>query len=291
MAAALIILATPSARGSSLSSSGSDVVAKRPAAVGKAVSGAAPKKRATKHYGWHPDLPDARDLLYAAPFAQITNLPAKADLRAKCPPVYDQGQLGSCTGNAIAAAVEFIHQPKFTPSRLFIYYNERVMEGTTVTDSGAQIRDGIKSVATLGVCPETDWGYDIKKFAVKPPAKAFTDALKTRATRYYRVVQDIAQMRGCLAEGFPFVFGFTVYESFESTAMAKSGVMTMPSGKDKVVGGHAVMAVGYIDAEQMIIVRNSWSAKWGLKGYFKMPYAYITSHRLASDFWTIRQET
>ncbi len=255
------------------------------------VSGAEPPQRKIAGYGWHPDLPDTRDLLYAAPYAQVTNLPASVDLRPQCPPVYDQGQLGSCTANAISAAVEFIHQPQFMPSRLFIYYNERKMEGTVASDSGAQIRDGIKSVATLGACPETNWPYDITKFAAAPPAQAYTDAKKTLATRYYRVVQDIAQIRGCLAEGFPFVFGFTVYEYFESAAMAQSGILKMPAAKEQVVGGHAVMAVGYDDGDQTMLVRNSWAANWGLQGYFKMPYAYITSHRLANDFWTIRQET
>jgi C1A family cysteine protease len=257
----------------------------------KTVPGAQPSPRTVARFGWNPDLPDGRDLLYAAPYAQATNLPPHVDLRPQCPPVYDQKKLGSCTANAIAAAVEFIHKPQFMPSRLFIYYNERAMEGTIGTDSGAQIRDGIKSVAKQGVCRERDWPYAIKRFTEKPPLHAYGDALHTRATRYYRIVQDIAQMRGCLAEGFPFVFGFTVYAYFESQAMAKTGVLTMPSGNEQVVGGHAVMAVGYNDAQQMMIVRNSWAPTWGLQGYFKMPYAYITSHRLASDFWTIRQET
>jgi len=255
------------------------------------VSGKAPPERTVHRYGWVADLPDTRDLLYAAPYEQVTNLPPRVDVRPQCPPVYDQGQLGSCTANAISGAIEFIHKPQFMPSRLFIYYNERKMEGTVNSDSGAQIRDGIKSVATQGACPETDWLYDISKFAETPPQQAYTDALKTRATRYYRVVQDIAQMRGCLAEGFPFVFGFTVYEYFESSAMATSGVLNLPAAGEQVVGGHAVMAVGYTDADQTMLVRNSWGATWGMQGYFKMPYAYITSHRLASDFWTIRQET
>lgn len=247
--------------------------------------------RKTHRYGWVPDLPDARDVMYAAPYAQTTNLPASADLRPRCPDVYDQGSLGSCTANAIAAAVEFIHDPRFMPSRLFIYYNERKIEGTVGSDSGAQIRDGIKSVATQGVCPETEWAYDPARFATTPPSTAYTDALATKATRYYRVVQDLAQMRGCLAEGFPFVFGFTVYEYFESEAMAASGALRLPAAGENVVGGHAVMAVGYDDAAQWIIVRNSWGSAWGNAGYFTMPYAYITSRQLASDFWTIRQET
>ena len=131
-----------------------------------------------KRYGWVPDLPDARDHMYAAPVTMVAKLPAMVDLRPQCPPPYDQGQLGSCTGNAIAGAVQFDREkqhltPDFVPSRLFIYYGERVIEGTVGTDSGAQIRDGIKVVANQGVPPETDRPYDITKFADKPPPAAF----------------------------------------------------------------------------------------------------------------------
>src|SRR5580765_6113404 len=155
------------------------------------------------HYGWVPDLPDQRDLIYSAPAAFITALPTAVDLRQHCPAVYDQGQLGSCTGNAIAGAVQFERKkqhltPDFVPSRLFIYYNERVIEGSVDNDSGAQIRDGIKVVNKLGVPPEKDWPYHIAKFAQKPPAKAFTDALKDRAVSYSRVTQSLTQMKGCL---------------------------------------------------------------------------------------------
>jgi C1A family cysteine protease len=129
--------------------------------------------RKIKGYGWIPDLPDHRDHLYAAPPPRLTALPPSTDLRPQCPPVYDQGQLGSCTANAIAGAIEFDQmkqgQTPFVPSRLFIYYNERDIEGTVGSDSGAQIRDGIKSVAQQGVCPEPEWPYDITKFTEKPP--------------------------------------------------------------------------------------------------------------------------
>src|SRR5262249_21513787 len=122
--------------------------------------------RKIKRYGWVPDFPDHRDHLYAAPVVNLSALPAKIDLRPHCPPVYDQGQLGSCTGNAIAGAIHFdrVKQhktPDFVPSRLFIYYNEREMEGTVSSDAGAQIRDGIKSVSERGDCPETQWPYEI----------------------------------------------------------------------------------------------------------------------------------
>jgi C1A family cysteine protease len=249
-------------------------------------------RRKIARYGWIPDLPDQRDHMFAAPAAVTGPLPAATDLRAKCPPVYDQGQLGSCTANAIAAAIQFDRMKqklaKLVPSRLFIYYNEREMEGTIKSDSGAQIRDGIKSVTKQGVCPEPDWPYDIGKFAQKPPAKAYKDAASDRAVSYQRLVQALSQMKGCLAAGYPFVFGFTVYESFESPAVARSGHASLPGSAEKVIGGHAVMGVGYSDARQWFLVRNSWGSSWGMKGYFTLPYAYINQAGLASDFWTIR---
>jgi C1A family cysteine protease len=246
-----------------------------------------------KRYGWIPDVPDQRDHLYAAPIARLRAFPPKTDLRRQCPAVYDQGELGSCTGNAIAGAVQFDRRKlkrrtDFVPSRLFIYYNERVIEHTVESDSGAQIRDGIKSVAKLGVCPETEWPYDIAKFAVKPPPTCYRHAKKYRAIGYQRVVQSLTQMKGCLASGYPFVFGFTVYESFESDRVARTGVVPMPAAAEKVLGGHAVLAVGYDDAAQRFIVRNSWGRRWGIAGYFTMPYAYLADDNLAADFWTIR---
>jgi len=249
--------------------------------------------RKIQRYGWQPDLPDHRDHLYAASPAILTTLPKQADLKSKCPAVYDQGQLGSCTANSIAAAVEFDQMKQrlasiFVPSRLFIYYNERAIEGTVASDSGAMIRDGIKSIAQQGVCPEPDWPYNISKFATKPPAKCYAEAAANKAISYQRLVQNLDQFKGCLASGFPFVFGFTVYEEFESAAVAKTGLVQMPAAGEKPIGGHAVLAVGYDDATQRFTVRNSWGSKWGIKGYFTIPYAYLVDKNLSSDFWTVR---
>jgi C1A family cysteine protease len=167
-------------------------------------------------------------------------LPSAIDLHSECPPVYDQGQLGSCTANAIGGAIEFNQRKQgsteFVPSRLFIYYNERVMEGTVNQDAGAQIRNGIKSVVQVGAPPETDWPYDITKFSQQPPDQAYQDAKQDIVSSYAAVAQSLTQMQGCLAAGYPFVFGFTVYESFESQAVASTGVVPMPAPGEHVVG-------------------------------------------------------
>jgi C1A family cysteine protease len=248
--------------------------------------------RAKARYGWNRDMPDQRDHFFSAPLDKFPQgVPPTVDLRSHCPPVYDQGQLGSCTANAIAGALEFDRKKQnlsdFVPSRLFIYYNERVMEGTVGSDSGAQIRDGIKSVAKIGAPPEKDWPYDIAKFTQRPPAQAYTDAKYDRALRYMRLVQTLQQMQGCLAGGYPFVFGFTVYESFESQAVAQTGIMPMPAPGEAKLGGHAVMAVGYDNTKRMMTVRNSWGSSWGDQGYFYMPYEFIISNN-TSDLWTVQ---
>jgi C1A family cysteine protease len=249
--------------------------------------------RSAKWYGWVPDLPDQRDRVFRAPLARTGPLPAKVDLRSQCPPVWDQGAIGSCTAHAIAGALEFDQMKQaladaFVPSRLFIYYNERVMEGTVDEDAGAMIRDGIKSVAKQGAPHEGLWPYDAKAFRTKPSKPAYADARKHAAVLYQRVTQDLSQLRGCLAAGYPVVFGFSVYASFESDAVASSGRVPMPAPKEKMVGGHAVLAVGYTHAQERFIVRNSWGTSWGLDGYFTMPYAYLLDGNLSDDFWTIK---
>ena len=250
-----------------------------------------PTKKINAWYGWTPDRPDQRDQLYATIAAPPKKLPSKVDLSAGCSSVEDQGQLGSCTANALVGNLEFLERKAGHTvndlSRLFIYYNERAMEGTINEDAGAMIRDGVKSLAKLGVCCEKNWPYAVGKFAAKPPAQCYKEASAHRATSYHRIL-TLQQMRQCLAEGYPFVFGFTVYEGFESAAVAKTGKLDMPKRSEKSLGGHAVCAVGYDDAAKRILVRNSWGTDWGMKGYFTMPYDYISSTNLADDLWTIR---
>ena len=245
-----------------------------------------------RRYGWKRDLPDRRDYYHS--FTRTSAPPAEVDLRDQCPPIVDQGKLGSCTANAIGGAFHFdelkqCEPDAFAPSRLFIYWNERDAEGTVDADSGAEIRDGIKSIARQGVCPETAWPYDITQFKVKPSEKCYADAVKHKAVLYKRVQQEEEQLKACLDAGLPFVFGFTVYESLETEEVAKSGVVPMPAEGEKVLGGHAVMCVGYRDSSRQFIVRNSWGPEWGMDGYCLFPYDYLLDPQLSSDFWTVQR--
>jgi len=206
--------------------------------------------------------------------------------------VEDQGQLGSCTGNALAGALEFLERKTSSPftdlSRLFIYYNERVIEHSVKSDSGAQIRDGVKTLAKQGVCSEKKWPYVVSKFESKPTTACYTEAKRHIISTYHRIL-TLDEMRTCLAEGYPFVFGFTVYEAFESQEVSRTGIVNLPGAAERVVGGHAVLGVGYDDGQRRFIVRNSWGPKWGQHGYFTIPYVYLASRNLADDFWTIRK--
>ena len=243
-------------------------------------------------YGYKKDKLDERDKkrVFMTPSVEA---PSTWSLKSKFPPVYDQGKLGSCTANGITSVFEYAlireQLTDFQPSRLFLYYNERDMEGTVATDSGAEIRDGIKTLFTLGVCPETDWPYDITQFAVKPPDECYKNAAFDRSVQYYRVDQTLEQLTASIRHGFPVVFGFTVFESFESETVADTGVMPMPQAGEKVLGGHCVVMVGYDNEKQAVLCRNSWSENWGDGGYFWMPYEFITNSEYCSDFWVVEK--
>jgi C1A family cysteine protease len=251
-------------------------------------------------YGWKKSQLDHRDLI--AEVAPAATLPQAFSLKAYSPPIYNQYQAGSCTGNGIARAVDMDRKiqglPFITPSRLFIYYGERVIEGTVGQDAGAEIRDGIKVVASEGVPPESDWPYTINAEQVpellftKPNPKAYQDALKFEALKYSTVPQTAAGVKSAMAVyKRPVVFGFSVFAAFESAEVAQSGIVPMPAPNDTPIGGHCVVAVAYDDAAQEFECANSWGTDWGLAGYFKMPYAYVLNPNLASDLWVISSES
>lgn len=221
---------------------------------------------------------------------------SKMDLRDNFPPVFDQGRLGSCVFNAIDGAYGFEMlkqaEPFLSMSRLFMYYNVRKNMGTINEDSGAEIKDAVYNISSnydsVGTCEESMWPYDISKFAEEPPIICYSDAKNHHIVAAERIEQDLNHIKQSIVDGYPIVFGFVVYESFESNEVATTGKMPMPSSNEKQLGGHAIVAVGFDDVNKVIICRNSWGIEWGDKGYFTMPYEFIVRSDYASDFWSIR---
>ena len=215
----------------------------------------------------------------------------KVDLRSKFPPPFDQGNLGSCTANALCGIISYdLGQTKnkyFIGSRLFLYYNERKLENDIPDDAGAQLSDGVKVLCTYGICPEAEWPYDVSKFASKPPDKCYEDATIHHAIQAKNIRNDLLSMKEALSNGYPFVVGIMIYDSFQSKAVALSGMVPMPSSHENCLGGHAVACVGFDDQKQVWIMRNSWGTNWGDRGYFYLPYAYLLNCKLASDLWCV----
>lgn len=257
--------------------------------------------RVIERYGRKADLPDPRDRIYnnENKVCAAAKLPVVHTLTT--PPVYDQGQLGSCTGNGWARVVQYMAQEDGDdfgiPSRLFIYYNERVIENTVDSDSGAEVRTGAKVVSTLGVPPETDWAYDIAKFTDKPSAQAFTDAKKHEALTYKRIVNGPgAPMRTAIASGLPIVFGFAVPDYFEE-GWDPATPLPLPTVDTPIIGGHCVVISGYDFSCKTFPVPaflcdNSWGASWGVNGRFWIDYRWFdTNPGLATDLWVIQKES
>ena len=246
-----------------------------------------------KIYGWKRDKFDSRDRVMRFGVTDLSSLPPKVDLRDKCSPIEDQTSLGSCTANATAGALEYLENKEGTLSfenfsRLFIYFNTRVLEGSVCDDSGATLRNAVKAVVKSGACDELIWEYDPSRFTLRPSLSCYRNARTHRITEYHRL-DNFNDLLNCLAEGYPFVFGFSVYDNFESEEVARTGVLDLPSPTNVFQGGHAVCCVGYDMNEKTVLVRNSWGPNWGQGGYFTMPFAYISNPAYASDFWTLRK--
>lgn len=244
-----------------------------------------------RKFGWIPDLPDQRDHLYKlAPTPTPPPLRSQVDLRPQMPPIYDQGSVGSCTANAVGGDSEFLHSRldhRLNPSRLFLYYHAREQIGTTGWDSGATIRDTIKVLAALGACQETLWPYIPFHLTDEPTPEAHAAAIKHRALSYQRLTWDRPTLQRVLMAGYPFVFGFTVYASFAS--IGRDGIMPVPKPTERILGGHAVLAVGYDARRSRWIVRNSWGAGWGAEGYFYMPFECLVPS-MSDDLWVLTTE-
>lgn len=246
-----------------------------------------------RRYGWIPSTPDQNDAGYALAISLLDVRPAPfSDLREYSPGIYDQGPVGSCVGNGVSRAHDMARRkqglPWMNPSRLMLYYGGREMEGSIEYDNGTAIRDVMKVLAKQGVCPESMWPYIPEKFADRPTPECYLEALKNQSLSYHSVAQNRFQLHIALTAGFPVVFGFSVYPSFETEEVAKTGVAQMPGWREKVLGGHCVVIVGHDDRVQRYTCANSWGVKWGDQGYFTIPYDYVENRNLAADFWALK---
>lgn len=239
-------------------------------------------------YGCRRDTKDQRDHMFVP---KALRLPAKVDLEPDCPPVMDQGSLGSCTahGTLCAARYELIHngEKDLDLSRLQLYYDTRAIEHTTKEDAGAEIRNAIKAVSKTGAAHEQLWPYAVKKFAVKPPAPVYKDSKLFHALTYQRVQVSAPLVKAALAGGQPVVIGLTLYESFEGLNVEKTGIVPMPKKTEAAVGGHCMCIIGYGQHKGYFKVRNSWAKDWGDGGNCYIPEAYIGNTILGSDYWVI----
>jgi C1A family cysteine protease len=264
-----------------------------------------------KGMGWQPDLPDFRD--YTADHPTVAPMlaklgapggpPATVDLRQWCSPVEDQGQLGSCTANAAAGIVEYFERRAFgkylNVSRLFIYKATRNLMKIS-GDTGAYLRTTMGALVLFGAPPEDYWPYDIRQFDAEPSSFLYAMGQNYQAIKYFSLdppgtppATVLGNVKARLAAGLPAMFGFTVYESFRT--VGADGLIPFPRATEKVLGGHAIAAVGYNDTMQCpnakkgaLLIRNSWGPTWGLQGYAWFPYDYVLKG-LAQDFWCLVQ--
>lgn len=217
----------------------------------------------------------------------------------KFPPIYDQQTIGSCTANAICAVYGFdllnnfkfpssSLKESFFPSRLYLYYKEREKETKNkIEDKGAVISDGINILQDNGVCSEEKWPYDISNVNIKPSTECDIEAKNHCSIEHRRVAQKLEDIKNCISNNFPIVFGFDVFESFENLSENNNFIVSFPQINEKQLGGHAVVIVGFNDETKLFKIRNSWGESWGDKGYFYMPYEFVLNQSWCADFWIV----
>lgn len=238
------------------------------------------------HPGGYRDVHDKRDRRFEA---SIRQLPRRADLSRFCGAVYNQYRTQSCGPSALASALTLDANQRdeqlAPPSRLFMYYNARVLTNTQATDSGTTIRDVIKAFAHDGACSERQWPF-LKRDITKRPARACYRDAEMFPIDYHRIPQHVDDLRAALAQGHAFIFGIQAYVQ-PFTDAAKSGKLRLPRKSDMLAGGHALIAVGYDSAKNSVLARNSLGRDYARDGFFWVPDAYFTDPDLTYDFWTV----
>jgi C1A family cysteine protease len=232
------------------------------------------------------DPQDWRDRYYN--FARIESPRDRVDLRPWASPVEDQLHLGSCVGQAVVGAYELLlnrlDKTKFTDlSRLFVYYNARLLDNITGEDVGAYVRDGVKAVNKYGVCSEQVWPYLINRFAEPPSIASYEDAKLRTIKKYYRI-EKIEDIVDALNADCPVVTSMNVYDSFDDLEYSKDYILAMPKANENIIGGHAVTFVGYDLPKRLFLARNSFGEDWCMDGYFWVPFDY--AERDFMDNWT-----
>lgn len=246
--------------------------------------------------GCNKQIEDARDRLYKPKQVHWTEL-NDIDLRANCSPPRHQGRIGSCTAFAATSMFDFVRRKHsmvtWQPSPLFTYYATRLPVSPILADTGASVRDALKSTARDGVSMERIWPYVIDNYNERPPEEAWIVAEKHQTLQYLKLNDFYKDdWLNCLNDGYPFIFGLNLYTSFfDPIFKLLGGYMQDPDREnEKLVGAHCMMAVGYIknyNEKEYLIVQNSWGTNWGHGGYCYIPLSYIMSND-SFDFWTIR---
>lgn len=233
------------------------------------------------------------------------DLPPQIDFSHRIYDIHDQGDLGSCTGQAITCAMEYSLSKKMNfdqdsfihLSPLFVYYNERRLMGTTKRDSGSSLADGIRSIHTWGTCTLKKHDNE-KDFRKRPRSIAYKEAENYKlldCVANCRVQHDLKSIKNVLAQEIPVLLGIYIYTSFESEAVRKTGMIPIPESNELKLGGHAVLLVGYNDETQLFKGVNSYGKGWGENGFFYLPYGYVINEGATAtrkytydrDIWTI----
>lgn len=240
-------------------------------------------------YNLQPQKEDKRDYIYEPHTLEIPSTHFLSDVQMVSCPILDQGSLGSCLSNATYALFYIISVSKISLSRLQLYMTNRAIDGSSLTeDTGATVRGCMKAISKYGLCNEKIWSYDILNFDKLAPSEAFKNLYQLTKFVYTFIKQDLKSIKEVLVSDKPILIGIAIYSSFESTNATNYGVIPMPNTtKEELLGGHAILLVGYDDKTKVFKFQNSWGVEWGDKGYGYIPYDYVTDNNLAFDLCTV----
>jgi C1A family cysteine protease len=254
-----------------------------------------PLSKYNLNYVFEP--PDERDYKFKNTLVRAIHsgsLPSSVDLRPDWGDIYDQGDVGSCVAQSVAYQIRHLLRKtvdkKLDMSRLFIYYNGRVISNFPVTeDTGMTMRNGFRSVTAYGAPDEILWPHVLEDWAKRPSDDAYREAANNRNITYFAVDQNLLEMKKCLKDGFAISFGMMLFDSFMSTEVARTGKVPIPDfDKEQRIGGHAMTIIGYNDADETFTVVNSWGKAWGDGGSCHIPYSLVLNRRHTGDLWTPR---